>query len=135
MGLRPVALAELRDIDYGEWQGRLTADVEAQWPDLMRTWRKAPHKARIPGGETLQAVHERVTRGLQLILDAGKDRTVAIIGHDSVNRVLLLHFLGLPLERYWHLKQSPSCINGIECKQDGFYLDAMNETFHLRRIN
>ncbi len=134
MGLRPVVISELRDIDYGDWQGRLFAEVEAQWPDLMRTWRTAPQKARIPGAETLEAVHKRVTRWLESILVTTKDRTVAIIGHDSVNRVLLLHVLGLPLERYWHLRQSPCCINVIECNENGFYLEAVNETFHLRGL-
>jgi len=56
-----------------------------------------------------------------------------LVGHDSVNRVILLHALDLPLSRYWRLGQAPCAINEIEFSEDGFAVLSMNETYHLKQ--
>jgi len=56
-----------------------------------------------------------------------------LVGHDSVNRVMLLHALGLPVSRYWRLEQNPCAINEIEFSADGFTVLSMNETYHLKQ--
>jgi broad specificity phosphatase PhoE len=42
------------------------------------------------------------------------DDAVVLVGHDSVNRVLLLELLDLPLSTYWRVEQNPCCINEID---------------------
>ena len=54
---------------------------------------------------------------------------------DSVNRVLLLHALELPLSRYWRIKQSPCCINELDFGGDGFTILGINQTDHLRQVS
>ncbi len=54
-----------------------------------------------------------------------------LVGHDSVNRVLLLHALELPLARYWQIGQDPCAINRIEATAEGFLVHTMNDTAHL----
>ena len=34
-----------------------------------------------------------------------------VVAHDAVNRVLLCHVLGLPLERVWSFRQAPATLN------------------------
>jgi len=58
------------------------------------------------------------------------DRTVVLVGHDSINRVLLLHCLGLPLARYWWIKQEPCCVNEIAIEGNAFMIHRINETHH-----
>jgi broad specificity phosphatase PhoE len=60
------------------------------------------------------------------------EETVVLVGHDSVNRVILLHALELPLSRYWHLGQAPCAINQIEAARDRFFVRSLNETYHLQ---
>jgi len=57
--------------------------------------------------------------------------TVVLVGHDSVNRVILLHALDLPLSRYWRLGQAPCAINELDFSGDGFVVVSLNETSHL----
>lgn len=54
-----------------------------------------------------------------------------IVGHVSVNRVLLLFMLGLPLSRYWHLAQGNCSINVIDFVDNDFTVITVNETGHL----
>ena len=42
------------------------------------------------------------------------DETIVLVGHDSVNRALLLQLLEQPLSAYWRLAQEPCCLNEID---------------------
>jgi broad specificity phosphatase PhoE len=131
-GLSPFPLEGLNDIDYGEWQGLTPDEVRSHWPDELDCWYRHPDWAAIPGGETLQAVLARTTVVLHDVLRRHAGETVVLVGHDSVNRVILLHALELPLSRYWRIKQDPCAINEIDFGPDGFVIATVNQTDHLR---
>jgi phosphoserine phosphatase len=131
-GLTPSAMPGLNDIDYGEWQGLTTDEARARWSDELDTWYRHPDWAAIPRGETLQQVLSRAVAALREVLHRHGDDTVVLVAHDSVNRVLLLHALELPLSRYWHIKQSPCAINEIDFGEGGFVIHSVNQTDHLR---
>jgi broad specificity phosphatase PhoE len=124
----------LTDFDYGQWHGLGPEEVRARWPEEAETWYRAPHLAVIPGGETLQAVLERTTRALHEMLRRHPEDAVVLVGHDSVNRVILLHALDLPLSRYWHIEQRPCAINELSFDAGAFVVRTINETWHLRDI-
>ncbi|WHZ11351.1 MAG: hypothetical protein OJF60_001790 [Burkholderiaceae bacterium] len=129
-GIRSAALDDLVDIDYGQWQGLTREEVRSRWPDELQTWLAAPDLALIPSGETLADVLVRTLKVLRLVLREHGDQTVVLVGHDSINRVLLLRFLGLPLARYWRIKQEPCCVNEIEIDGDAFTIHRINEMHH-----
>jgi probable phosphoglycerate mutase len=133
LGLSPRPLDGLIDIDYGQWQGLTPDEVRARWPGLLETWYRAPDWAAIPGGETLQDVLVRAISALRDVVDRHPSDTVVLVAHDSVNRVILLHALGLPLSRYWRLGQHPCAINEIDLLGDGSVVLSMNETGHLKQ--
>src|SRR5204863_2473300 len=113
LGLLPTALDGLNDIDYGEWQGKTADEVRKPWPDELDCWYRHPDWAQIPGGESLQQVLARTTAALHSLLRRHDGATVLLVAHDSVNRVILLHALGLPLARYWRFKQDPCAIHEL----------------------
>ncbi|KAB7774359.1 histidine phosphatase family protein [Xanthomonas sp. LMG 12462] len=129
-GVPTRTLDDLSDIHYGQWQGLTHEEVAARWPDIARTWFAMPDLAVIPGGETLADVLVRAMRVLQNILHHHSGQTVVLVGHDSINRVLLLQCLGLPLRRYWRIKQEPCCVNQIVIEENDFTLYRLNETHH-----
>jgi len=127
--LRPVD--GLADIDYGEWQGLTRDEAQERWPDETELWFRTPHIAAIPGGETLAALLSRTSAALRDILWRHPDQTVVLVGHDSVNRVLLLFALEAPLSRYWHLRQEPCAVNELFFDNDSFIIGSINQTQHL----
>jgi broad specificity phosphatase PhoE len=131
--LAPNSLDGLIDIDYGQWQGLTPDEVRARWPGQLETWYRAPDWAEIPGGETLQDVLVRTVSALREVIGRHPSDTVVLVGHDSVNRVMLLHALGLPLSRYWRLGQQPGAISEIDFLGDGFAILSINETHHLKQ--
>ena len=121
----------LNDIHYGEWQGLTPDEARARWPDKVELWYRRPDLVAIPGGESLQDLLVRVAHALRVVVERHPEETVVLVGHDSVNRVILLHALELPLSRYWLLAQAPCAINEIIATRDGFLVHSVNETRHL----
>jgi phosphoserine phosphatase len=121
----------LADIDYGAWQGLTRDEAAARWPAEIDLWFRAPHRASIPGGETLAMLLSRTSAALHEVLHRHPTETVVIVGHDSVNRVLLLHAIELPLSRYWHLQQDACGIDTLSFANDAFVIRSLNETQHL----
>jgi broad specificity phosphatase PhoE len=129
--LEPQPIDGLADIDYGEWQGLTRDQAKKRWPDETELWFRVPHLAAIPGGETLAVVLSRASAALRDVLRHHPDQTVVLVGHDSVNRVLLLFTLELPLSRYWHLRQDPCGINELIFDNGSFVVGSINQNQHL----
>ncbi len=122
---------DLNDIDYGAWQFKAFADAEAENAALFAAWFATPDLVRFPSGESLQDLAARTANALRLILSRHPGDVVAVIGHDSVNRALLLQFLDLPLSAYWRITQSPCCLNEIDVTDGKVRIQRINETHHL----
>ncbi len=122
----------LGDIDYGAWQIRTHEEVKAETPVAYQLWRERPHLVRFPGGESLQDVVARTSDALRAMLARHATDTVVLVGHDSVNRALLLQLLDQPLSAYWRLSQDPCTLNEIEVFAGGdVRVGFINDTSHL----
>jgi probable phosphoglycerate mutase len=76
----------------------------------------------------------RLTAALREIVQRHPHDSVVLVGHNSVNRVILLHALDLPLSRYWGIGQDPCAINEIHATSDAIAVKSMNETWHLQGL-
>ncbi len=124
---------DLNDIDYGAWQFKTLASAKKDNPDLCAAWFATPQLVRFPDGESLQDVAARVANALRFVLAGHARDTVVLVGHDSVNRALLLQWLGLPLSAYRRLDQAPCCLNEIDTDGGNVCIVRLNETHHLDR--
>lgn len=135
LSLTVVPMPSFLDINYGSWQGRSHQEVQQADPEGFARWFDAPHLAVIPGGETLSQLAERVAETMHSIVARHHGETVLLVGHDSVNRVLLLRALDLPLSRLWHLRQDPCAINLLSYHDgDGWRVLSLNEASHLQSL-
>lgn len=131
-GLKGEVRDGLGDIDYGGWQMRTHDEVKAESRDAYHQWYSAPHLTRFPEGESLQDVMARTTDVLREALQHFPAQTVVLVGHDSVNRVLLMQLLDMPLAAYWRLVQDPGTLNEIEISAAGeVVVQRVNDTSHL----
>lgn len=131
-GVAAEPLAGLMDIDYGAWQMRTHEEVEQEAPEAYRLWRTAPQRVRFPGGESLQDVMARTADVLRLVLAQHATDTVVLVGHDSVNRAILMQLLDMPLAAYGRLIQDPCTLNEIEVVAAGeARVQRINDTSHL----
>jgi len=129
-GIAAAVCDDLNDIDYGAWQFKTFDQAKDDDPKLFTAWFNTPHLVRFPNGESLQDLAARTANALRLVLGRHPDDTLVLVGHDSVNRALLLQLLDLPLSSYWRIAQEPCCINEIDVGET-VCVRGINETQHL----
>jgi phosphoserine phosphatase len=125
------SIDELNDVDYGTWSMKSLDEMKAAEPRLYAAWFAAPHLVRFPNGDSLQDLVVRSSDALRLALDRHPNDTVVLVGHDSINRALLLQLADLPLSAYWRLVQHPCCINEIDVEEGQLRVLRINDTAHL----
>ena len=62
------------------------------------------------------------------------DDTIVLVGHDSVNRALLMQLIDQPLSAYWRIAQSPCCLNEIDVTDGKISVQRINETAYLEAL-
>ena len=125
-------LAGLHDLDYGQWQWKTFDEARGLDAHLFRLWFEAPHLVRFPGGDALQDLVARTADALRMALAQHTGQTVVFVGHDSVNRAMLLQALDQPFSAYWRVAQSPCAINEFDVDGDGrITVKRLNDTGHL----
>jgi len=86
-GFEPELRDELAEWDYGDYEGRRTAEIRKEVPDWT-IWRYGA-----PGGESVEQVGVRVDRVVEELRRVEGDALV--FGHGHVLRVLAARWLGL----------------------------------------
>lgn len=80
----------LRETGLGDWEGLTKEDIEARGDgELLELYRRDPHKHRPPGGETMEAAWERMTRITAEIRSQNPNGRIAIVGHGGSLRALI----------------------------------------------
>ena len=107
-GLAGTELDDLREWDYGDYEGRTTPDIREEVP-AWTVW-----QGPVPGGERLEEVAARADRVVERLAAAGGD--VAVVSHGHFLRVLVARWLELPaLEgRRFALDTGTVCLLGTE---------------------
>lgn len=129
-------LPDLIDLDYGQWEWRTYEEMRRDAPLRFTAWMTTPHLVRFPSGESLQDIVARSANALRLVLERHprEDDCVVMVGHDTINRALLLQLADQPLSVYWRVKQSPCCINEIDIAPGQIAVLRINEMHHLDGI-
>ena len=130
-GIAAATCDDLNDIDYGAWQFKSFEEANALDAELFATWFAMPERVRFPRGESLQDLVARAGNVLRMVLKDHPTDTVVLVGHDSINRALLLLLLDQPLSAYWRVAQDPCCLNEIDHSAGKTLVRRINETRHL----
>jgi alpha-ribazole phosphatase len=112
-------VADLREIDFGAFEGLPFDEIAIRYPDLYRQWMETPTEARFPNGETFGEMRTRVLRTFATIQREREGQTVAIVSHGGVNRILLSWALQMPDHCLFRLAQDYAAINLLAIV-DGF---------------
>lgn len=118
-GLSPVLRSDLREVHIGEWEGRTWEELKAEVPEQWQARLDDIVHYRVPGGENLLDVADRVLPALREIVERHRGGEVLVVAHGGVNRILLLSAIGAPLERLFHIEQNFGCLNRIDYYADG----------------
>ena len=94
LGLDPVVIDELAEIDHGAMSGMTNAEVEAAFPGALTARASDPYVWRYPGGESYADGDRRAARVLERVRSSGLARPV-LVSHEMIGRMLLRNLLDL----------------------------------------
>ena len=133
---RPVAAAcaltprveqELREIDFGELEGRTYEEIERSQPELFRMWMETPTRVRFPGGENYADLRIRALRVLEEI--RSRHDAAVVVTHGGVIRAGLAAWLGMPDEVIFRLDQRYCGITIVDWLDDTPIVRLLNGSF------
>jgi probable phosphoglycerate mutase len=75
----PVELEpDVREIDFGEVDGRTFESIERERPELYAAWMRSPTTVAFPGGERWSSLRGRVDAAMGRLADAGRGTTLLV---------------------------------------------------------
>jgi broad specificity phosphatase PhoE len=121
---------DLREIDFGRWEGMSFAEIAAADPDLVSQWAMGRMDFCFPEGESLSAFWERIKRAGERI-GHRQDEIVAAVTHGGVIRMLLCYFLGLDPRSHLMFEVSPGSITTVHLYRESAVLFGLNDRCHM----
>ncbi len=120
--------SDFREIFMGEWENLSHRKVKSDFPQEHAEREKNLYIHRPPGGESFSDLQRRILPVFNEILGSSQN-SLLIVGHASVNRVILCNLLGMPLENIFRIGQDYGCVNHIIISGDGIRITALNRLF------
>lgn len=130
----PTRIVGLQELDQGDWEGELGADMMKRHPEIFAAWAQDPSDVRIPGGETLRECQARALRALDRVVRSHRaGDTVVVVAHQMVLASTLLHMQGRPLREVRAMHQGNTATNALSWHaDDGWQVHRINDRSHLQ---
>jgi alpha-ribazole phosphatase len=113
-GFSPTIVEALRELDFGDFEGRRYEDIARQQPELYAAWMSAPTSIRFPGGESFADLRARALAATAAIRKRHSGQVVAVVSHGGVIRAVLADALEVPAEAIFRVDQSYGGISVVD---------------------
>lgn len=141
-GLEVELLTEIKEIDFGKWDGlsfeeigKLDAELRDRWLSGKVRQKKGAPPALPPGGESVKDFDLRVKLGLKKIMNAAAGSVVTVVTHAGVIRSMVRGLLGSPARSQWSIEIGLGSISRIRMEPDGWRcIELLNDRNHLGRV-
>lgn len=125
LGAEPVIDARLREVSFGDWEGRSWNEIYESDRQRYDAWTERWWEVAPPGGESFADLAVRVHAWFQ---DLGGGEDVIAVAHGGSIRALLVELLAIPRERAFELQLSPARVSAVELGDDGCELLFLDRT-------
>jgi ribonuclease H / adenosylcobalamin/alpha-ribazole phosphatase len=131
LGLTITVDDDLRETDFGEWEGFALPEIEERWPALVAAWQHNPEQAP-PGGESFADTARRVDRARERIMRDHHGQRVLVVSHITPIKTLLCRALNVSLVTLYRMYLGSACLNEIQWHDHQFAaVCRFNDTGHL----
>jgi len=121
----------LIELEVGETEGLPFSVLRERYPDLLRRWAGPDgHHVRMPGGESIAELAERVS-GFVPSLTHSEAEKIAIVSHNFVLRVMLCQLIGLPISEFRRMSVDLSSLSIFDWRPERTFVRTINDHCHL----
>lgn len=123
---------ELRELYFGEFEGKYFEDIEDLYLPLENAWRAGNLDVTAPGAETLAELGDRVTKFVDGLGEQHVDETVLIVAHGGPLQMMICHLIGLDIQYWWRMHLDGASLSVVHIHPELNVLSLLNDTCHLR---
>ncbi len=123
---------DLKEIGYGQWEGKNVADVDRDYHDDYIRWQADPGWNPPTGGEPGIEIARRALKVIEEIKASHNDGNVLIVSHKATIRIILCEFLGIDVGRFRYRLDCPVCsVSKVEFTKSGPLLRTLADRSHM----
>jgi alpha-ribazole phosphatase len=115
--LTPEPCVAFREMKMGIWEGLTFDEIRERYPEEVKEKFADFIHYRVPGGENLMDLQERVIPKLEQLITRNRGRAIALVGHGGMNMVILCEALRLGFDSFFRITQANGCLNIIDYYQ------------------
>ena len=130
--LEPGADDRLCEIDFGELEGMAYEQIQAERPEVFRTWMETPASVRFPGGESFADLRARVLAAVRGIRERHAGEAAAVVAHGGVVRAVLADALDLAGDAVFRLDQAYGGLSVVDWVGDVPVVRVVNAVLYSR---
>ncbi|ANF27701.1 alpha-ribazole phosphatase family protein [Stutzerimonas stutzeri] len=104
---------DLRELDFGDWEGRTAADLMVDQSEALGRFWSDPYGFTPPGAEPVADFEARVLAAIERLTDRCAGERVLLVTHAGVMRLLLAQARGLPREGLLQVVVSHGALFGL----------------------
>jgi len=129
--ITPTIDPDLRELHYGQWEGRKGGEVAKAYPEQYKLMRAEDPGWRPPGGETIGEVRQRTFAALRRVAKAHQHQTVLIVTHGTAINCMISEALGVAPSHTFRFHVANCGLSEITMRRATPILSLLNDTAHL----
>jgi len=123
----------LKEIAYGQWEGKTPEDVNSEFHDDYVRWLTDPGWNAPTGGQRGIDIARRSSLVLEEIEKTGTTGNVLVVSHKATTRIMLCSLLGIDVGRFRDRIIMPvAAVSIVEIATHGPLLHMMGDRSYLR---
>jgi len=123
----------LREIAYGNWEGKTPEEVNREYHDEYVRWLADPGWNSPTGGEKGIDIARRSNEVLEEIEHHYSSGNVLVVSHKATIRIMLCSLLGIDIGRYRdRISQPVASVTAVQFTERGPLLKMLADRSHLR---
>ena len=130
LGLRFYIALQLREVNFGIFEGLSLKEAEKKYPELFWMREKDKWNFRIPHGESYKDAAERILKFLKKLSDK-KYNNIVLVTHVTIIKILLKLFSRLSMKEIDQIRFLPTSLTILERKNKKFRVLEINNISHL----
>ena len=127
-------MTELREINFGQWEGASYDKIYSTNHKEIILWRKAPEKLNIDGIESLKKLQLRAMSAVNKIINSETGNNILIVSHSATLKTIILGLLNIDLANFKNLTLDNVSLTIVEFRNYNRVLKVLNDTSHIREI-
>ncbi|OHW61838.1 alpha-ribazole phosphatase [Andreesenia angusta] len=107
---------ELKEINFGLFEKKTSGEIMAEFKEDWEAWNRDYVHFKLPGGENLVELKERVVPFIDGLIE--RDEDCIVVTHGAVIQTVITYLLDLPLKKIWHFQCKNGSYTEIEYEKD-----------------